>query len=123
MCRNEQCHSNTATGYYRCKIPTAKKEASVKFPDGMHQNYPVNCSKLTGRNNLWVMDLFPKSLIFNKVEKKVVFTKEIKYLELKKILQSKKVPLLTIFVISQTPASTELKVVTGSLKGRQHTAQ
>lgn len=68
------------------------------------------------------MNSFPTCLLFNKVGK-IVFTKEIKYLELRKILQSKKVRLLTTFAISQSPASTEVNVVTGSLKGCQHTTQ
>lgn len=69
-----------------------------------------------------MMNSFPTCGLFNKVGK-ILFTKEIKYLELKKILQRKKVLLLTRFAISQSPASTEVKVVTGNLKGCLHTTQ
>lgn len=47
------------------------------------------------------MNLFLTCFIFNKIEKAAFFffTKEVKYLELKKILQSKKIILLTIFAM------------------------
>ena len=53
--------------------------------------------------------------MYNRVEKGSIFSKEIKSLELKTILQSEKVLLLGIFAIFSHQPAQKLKVVTRKL--------